>query len=126
MVDVAIGLRPQCDLIALAMPPCRDPREPLRGEVLICPGFSPKAYIRKISRYDKGDRTYPHRNEPAGDNHLPFEDEPQGVSDRDNEKNCASQQGKRIFVQLSLPPVRGWKQVLWRDCTPFPREGLGG
>jgi hypothetical protein len=86
------------------MPPCRGPREPLRGEVLICPGFSPKAYICEISRYDKRDRTYPHRNQPAGDNHLPFEDEPQGVSDRDDEKNCASQQGKRILVQC-LPPA---------------------
>jgi hypothetical protein len=63
----------------------------------------PKPLIRKIGCYDKGDPAYPHRDVPVGDNHLPFEDEAQGVSDRDDEKNCARQQGKRILTQLSSP-----------------------
>jgi hypothetical protein len=37
---------------------------------------------------------------PVGNNHLPFEDEPQGVSDRDDKKNCGSKFGKRILAQL--------------------------
>ena len=50
----------------------------------------PKALISKISCYDKDDRTYPHRNLPAGNNHLPFKDEPRGMSDPDDEKDCTS------------------------------------
>jgi hypothetical protein len=50
-----------------------------------------KTFIRKISCYDKGHCAYPHRNLPAGNNHLPFENEPQGVNDRYGEKNCADQ-----------------------------------
>jgi len=61
----------------------------------------PEAFIRKIRCYDKGDRTYPHRDLPAGNNHRPFKDEPQGVSDGDDEKNCSSELGKRILAQLS-------------------------
>jgi len=61
----------------------------------------PEALIRKIRCYDNGDRTYPHRDLPAGNNHRPFEDEPQGVSDGDDKKNCSSKLGKRILAQLS-------------------------
>jgi hypothetical protein len=48
-----------------------------------------KTFTRQINSYDKGDRTYPHRNLPTSNNHLPFQHEPQGVNDRYSEKNCA-------------------------------------
>jgi hypothetical protein len=49
----------------------------------------PNAFVRKISCYDEGNRTYPHRNLPPDNNHLPFENEPQRVSYRNNEKDYA-------------------------------------
>ena len=61
----------------------------------------PKAFICKIRCYDNGDRTYPHRDLPATDKHHPFEDEPQGVSDRDDKKNRSRKLRKRILAQLS-------------------------
>jgi hypothetical protein len=78
----------------------------------------PKALIRKIGCYDDGDRTYPHRNVPSGDKHLPLEDETQGVSDRDDEKNCARQQGKRILTQLSFPPAENESELCGRIVPP--------
>jgi len=48
-----------------------------------------KTFTRQINSYDQCDRTQPHRNLPTSNNHLPFEDEPQGVNDRYGEKNCA-------------------------------------
>jgi hypothetical protein len=61
----------------------------------------PKAFISKIRCYDNGDRTYPHRDLPAANKHHPFEDEPQGVSDRDDKKNRSRKLRKRILAQLS-------------------------
>jgi hypothetical protein len=60
----------------------------------------PKAFISEISGYDKADRTHPHRNLPASNSHNPFEDEPQGVSDRDDKKNCSRKLRKRILAQV--------------------------
>jgi hypothetical protein len=61
----------------------------------------PKAFISKIRCYDNGDRTYPHRDLPAANKHHPFEDEPQGVSDRDDKKNRSRKLRKRILAQWS-------------------------
>jgi hypothetical protein len=61
----------------------------------------PKAFISKIRCYDNGDRTYPHRDLPAANKHHPFEDEPQGVNDRDDKKNRSRKLRKRILAQLS-------------------------
>jgi hypothetical protein len=61
----------------------------------------PKAFISKIRCYDNGDRTYPHRDLPAANKHHPFEDEPQGVSDRDDKKNRSRKLRKHILAQLS-------------------------
>ena len=60
----------------------------------------PKAFISKIRCYDNGDRTYPHRDLPAANKHHPFEDEPQGVSNRDDKKNRSRKLRKRILAQL--------------------------
>jgi hypothetical protein len=61
----------------------------------------PKAFISKIRCYDNGDRTYPHRDLPAANKHHPFEDKPQGVSDRDDKKNRSRKLRKRILAQWS-------------------------
>ena len=61
----------------------------------------PKAFISKIRCYDNADHTYPHRDLPATDKHHPFEDEPQGVSDRDDKKNRSRKLRKRILAQWS-------------------------
>jgi hypothetical protein len=82
----------------------------------------PKALVPKIGCYDKGDRAYPHRNVPVGDNHLPFEDEAQGVSDRDDEKNCTRQQGKRILAQLPSPPAENESKSCGRIVLPWSSE----
>jgi hypothetical protein len=71
----------------------------------LCRSAYSKALISKISCYNSGDRAYPDRNLPAGNNDLPFEEEPQGVSYGDDEKNSGSKLEKRILAQLSSPPV---------------------
>jgi hypothetical protein len=91
----------------------------LAGEtVSLTPLPHPKAFIRKICGDDEGDRAYPHRDLPTGDNHLPLEDEPQGVNDRYSKKNCTGQSGKRILAHLSSPPTR-MTEIPWTNCTPF-------
>ena len=84
----------------------------------------PKAFISKIRCYDNGDRTYPHRDLPAANKHHPFEDEPQGVSDRDDKKNRSRKKRKRIPAHdLNLQSKIEVRPL--PDCTPFEPEGPG-
>src|SRR5271156_2098654 len=92
--------------------------------VLTTPAHS-KAFVGQVSGYDAGDRTYPHRNRPTGENYFPFEGQPQGMSDRDDEKDCAGQEKKHVFVHF-LHLRRGWTCGPLTHSTPFAGKGMQG